>query len=139
MFKKLKNQKGFTVVENILASIILSVGLLSGLMAMSNATSHTLRGDMNTVATQLANEKIEQILADKSFVNYEYLSTGNYQDEILSDAYYMQRSVVITEVNTDDLSTPEEGSGMKKVAVTVSWGNGAAEEVVVSTLISDYQ
>jgi len=139
IFKTVQNQKGFTLVENILTTTILGVGLMAGMMTMQNSLAHTVTGDMNTVATQKANEKIELIMADKSFVNYEYISSNSYGSETLDDSYNMTRTVTVTEVNAEDLTTPEVSSGLKKVVVTVSWGSSATEQVVVSTLIADYE
>lgn len=138
IIKKLKNQKGFTLVESIMTTVLLGVGLLGGMMVMQNSVLHTVKGDMSTIATQLASEKVESILADKAFNSYEYLDSDNYDTEQL-DTYNMTRWVSIVEVSGEDLETPSEGSGMKKVDVTVAWGDTSAEQVVVTTLISSYE
>lgn len=140
MFKLLKNkygnQKGFTILENIMATVILGVGLLGGMMTMQNATLNTVRHDMATLATLLANEKIESILADNSLMGYDQVDSGSYPAENLQQAYGMSRQVEVIEVSQDDLETEEEGSGLKKIAVTVSWGNSASQRVVVTTLVA---
>jgi len=143
MFKKLKsrfgNQKGFTCIETILTTVILSVGLMGSMMVMHNATANTVNNDFSTVATQLANEKIEQILADKQFISFASITNDNYPNEVVTDVYNMSRTVSVTEVNSENLSVPEAGSGLKSVAVTVSWGDQDYQFVTVTTLLADYQ
>lgn len=140
MFTLLKGKRGFALIENILASTILATGLLAGLVTMQNASINTLNGDMNTIATQLASEKLEMILADKQYQGYEYLDgESTYTNETLSGAYNgYTRSVSITEVDATDLVTPSPGSGIKKVDVHVDWGQKDYQNVTVSTLVADY-
>lgn len=138
VFKRLKNSKGFTVLENILTVVVLSIGLMGSMVVMQNAALNTVNGDMNTIATQSANEKLEMIMADKTFQGYDFVTSDNYDSEVLQ-TYGMSRSVSVTEVSVDDLTTPEENSGLKKVEVSVSWGEESYQVVNVSTLVSDYE
>lgn len=88
-----------------------------------------------TVATQIANEKLEEILADKAYRGYSYvIDSANYPEEIIQGE--ITRSVVVTEVSDTDFNTAEEGSGLSKVDVVVKWAKD--EEVVLTTLVSDY-
>lgn len=139
MRTKLKSQKGFSLLENILATVLVSVGLLGGMATMQNASINTMNGDMSSIATQLANEKIEIILADKQFNGYDAVSTGDHDVESFSGQLQgFQRVVTVSEVDPDDLITPSAGSGMKRVIVTVNWGNKDHQKVIVSTLVTDY-
>jgi len=142
MFKKLKkrikNQKGFTLIETILTSIIIGVGLMGGMVVMQNATANTVNNDLSTIATQLANQKIEQMIADSKFIGYETLISDNYPNEVVTDIYNMLRKVIIAEVSSVDLSVVEPGSGLKSVSATVSWGTKDYQTVTVTTLIADY-
>lgn len=135
--KRIANQKGFSILESILSTVILAVALMGGMMVMQNATANTVNGDMSSVATQLASEKVDMILADKAYQGYEYVDATNYQSEDLTQPYQMDRTVSITEVSADDLSTPETGSGVKKVAVTVTWGTQDYQTVTLTSLVSD--
>lgn len=136
--KKILNQKGFTILESILTTALVAVGLMGGMLTMQNATLNTVNGDMNTVATQLASEKVDVIMADKSYNGYEFVSAENYPTEDLTAPYNMDRTVTVTEVNAEDLNTPEIGSGVKKVAVTVSWGEKDNQSVTMISLVSNY-
>lgn len=142
ILKTIGCEKGFTILETILTTTILAAGLMGGMVVMQNAVARTANGDLNTIATQKANEKIEEILADNQFRGFDYITDGNYDGETLEE-YSFSRTVNVTEVSSDDLTSAEEGSGLKKVDVTVSWGSDNAnadhQQVTVSTLLSDYE
>lgn len=126
------------MLEGIFSTMLLAVGLVGGMAVMQNATATTVNGDMNSTAIQLANEKIEEIMGDKAFQGYDSVTDENYQGESLSAPYYgFSRSVDVTEVSGDDLTTAEEGSGLKKIDVTVSWGND--DSVTVTSMVGDYE
>lgn len=139
MLKRLRQTQGFTILESILAATILSVGLMGGMMVMQNSLVNTVNGDMNTVATQLAAEKVDSILADSQYRGYDYLEADtNYPLESLTGNYSgFKRTVSITEVNSEDLSTPEEGSGIKQVVVTVNWGAHDSQQIAMCTLVAN--
>jgi Tfp pilus assembly protein PilV len=134
----IKNQKGFSMLEGVFTTMLLAVGLVGGMAVMQNATATTLNGDMNSTAVQLANEKIEEIMGDNEFQGYDNITDENYDAETLSAPYQgFSRSVNVTEVDSDDLTTEEVGSGLKKVDVTVSWGSD--DSVMVTTIVADYE
>ena len=143
MLSKIKNQMGIALLESILATTLLSIGLTGGLFLMQNATRTSVSTDYNVIASQFANEKLETIIADKALTATKYAGVinANYPNESItyggiSGAFV--RKVVITEVNTSDLTTTQAGSGMKKVDVTVEWNNNSAQKILVSTLVTDY-
>lgn len=140
MLKKLKESGGFSLLENILATVLVAIGLMGGLLALQNSTLHTVNSDLSSIATQLANEKVEAILADKEYLGYDYLvAESNYPTEQLADDLSgFERTVTIMEVSAEDMTTPEEGSGVKKVNVVVNWGNKDYQTVSVTTLVTDY-
>ncbi|MBF0105102.1 MAG: prepilin-type N-terminal cleavage/methylation domain-containing protein [Deltaproteobacteria bacterium] len=140
MFKRLKDQKGFSLIEAIFATTILAVGLVGGMLTLQNSTLHTVNADFSSIATQLANEKIEAILADKEYLGYGYLDAeANYPAEQLAEDFNaFERFVTITEVDPDDLTEPQEGSGVKKINVVVNWGEKDYQTVTVTTLVTDY-
>lgn len=133
------NQSGFTFLEMILTTVVLSVGLWGGMALFHNATLHSLDNDSRVIASELAGEKIESIVADKTFRGYGWIVGANYPAEVLVPPHQgFTRSVTITEVNPNDLTTPMAGSGYKKIDVQVGWGNQGFQSVVVSTLLTDY-
>lgn len=140
MLKNLKNSKGFTLLEAALTTVILSVTLWSSLAMISTVNASTHDSDLKMVASQLANEKIESLLAEKAFDGYDAVNTtsGTANAEQLTGVNEgFTRSTTVTEVSSSDLSTPESGSGLKLVVVTVSWGDGENQSIAVTTLIGD--
>jgi type II secretory pathway pseudopilin PulG len=143
MMSKIKNQMGMALLESILGTVLFSIGLTGGLFLMQNATRASVNTDFNVIASQFANEKLETIIADKALKGnrYDDIVANNYPNESLtyegvSNAFV--RTVVIEEVDPSNLTTPQAGSGMKKVDVTVQWNNGNNQQILVSTLVADY-
>ncbi len=124
----LTDSQGFTLLEVLLATVLLSVAFL-GLTAM---TTSTIRGlsfsDKLTTATTLAREKIEQIKHAPS----PTVTTANYPPEDFQTMVgyaRFHRAVTITD------NTPEQN--MKTITITVSWraDSGNTRTVVLTTAI----
>lgn len=137
--KNIKDKKGFTLLEAVLAVLILGIGFFSSMLLIENISISTINTDRNIVSAQLANEKIETIIADKKFKGFSYVDTANYPMETLAGPYAgYKRKVFVSEVQPGDLFTPMPGSGIKRVLVTVFWGSTAAEQVTITGMVSKY-
>lgn len=133
----LKSVRGFTLIESIMTTGLIATGILGMTLVMQNNVTKTVNADHNVKAVNLAQEKIEQILADSSFMGYEYvLSNDAYQNEEIDGGF--TRSVSIAEVAEDDLETPENGTGLNKVEVEVAWGEAESQKVKISTIVAEY-
>ncbi len=133
---RLGKQNGFTVVETILSTSIMALGFMGGMAVMQNSVAGTVKGDRSTMAIQIAQEKVEEILADNQFRGYDFASDStNYDSESLDGGYV--RSVSLTEVDPNDFSVASPGSGLSNVTVTVIWGNAYGQTVSYSTLIAE--
>lgn len=88
------------------------------------------------MGTQLASDSMESILADKEFMGYGVVADQNYPSEDLDHGF--TRTVSVMEVDPADLTTPQMGSGLKKVEVTIDWGDHDNEKVELMTLLGDY-
>jgi type IV pilus assembly protein PilV len=98
---------GFTLVEVIVAIVLLGVGLM-GLAALSTTvTRANVQSSSLTTATALAQERAERLRTE----DYDALASGN--DSRVVDNVTYTRSWVVT---ADD---PEPG--LKTVAIAVSW------------------
>lgn len=132
-------QSGFTFLEIVLTTSLLAVGFWGGFALLQNTTNNSLENDLRVMASQLASQKIETIIADKSFVSYDWVDPNNYPPENLAAPYSgFTRTVDVLEVSPNDLSTAQPGSGYKKVDVIVSWGNLPSEAIRVTTLLTNY-
>lgn len=136
---RLNNNKGFTLLETILTTIILSVGIFGAMLATQNATANSVSDDSKTVAVYLANEQVEEVISEKSFQGYNYVLAKTYttDDEFAQNFPGYTKSVQIEEVSSSDLNTTSSGSGYMKVTVTVAWGNGTSEQIQVATLLTN--
>jgi prepilin-type N-terminal cleavage/methylation domain-containing protein len=136
--RAIQNSRGFTLLEATLTMVVLGVGLTGSVMIFDSVNTTTMNGDIRVVASQLANEKIESILADKAFDGYDAVTSNAYANEQLDgDFTGYTRSVEIIEVCSTDLETPTVGSGIKQVNVTVSWGDEDTETLTISTLVAN--
>lgn len=139
IFKRNNKQRGFSLVEAVLTVLILAIGFMGSLVVTQNITLNALNSNKNIVGVQLANEKLETIMADKQFRGFSYVDNSHYIIESLTPPYNgYSRSVNIVEVQPADLLTPMTGSGIKKVIVTVVWGSLSHQKTVVTGMVSKY-
>jgi prepilin-type N-terminal cleavage/methylation domain-containing protein len=120
---RIKNQKGFTLLEVMISVIILSVALLAlaGLQIIS-IRGNSFGGTM-TEAVTLARDKIEDLKKD----NWDNLAAGNYNDTpVVRGINYVRNWTVGAPANE-----------MKEVTVSVSWDNGN-HQVSLATTLANY-
>jgi len=121
--KKKQNDRGFTLIEIIVAVFMLTIALLSlvsvtVIVIKGNAFSKTM-----TAATTLARDKMEELK------NTDYSSvTSSASTETVQNMY--QRSWTVT--------TDSPAANMKTVVVTVNWSwNGQTRNVTLQSIISN--
>jgi hypothetical protein len=119
--------------------LVVGIGV-SGLMAyFVSVNRQALDGDMTITASVLAQERLDQVTADKLYRGYNYVVTGNYPlENLVGNFNGFTRTTSIQEVSAADLTTISPGSGLKRVDIFVQWGNAAAERVVLTTLVTTY-
>lgn len=122
----LRNQRAFSLLEVLIALVILAVGMLglAGLQIMS--INGNRFGQEMTVASTLAQNKLEELRQ----TDFDSLVSSN--DICINQA---------SGVNFDREWTVTEDSpaaGMKTIDVTVSWpGTEADRQVNISTIVSE--
>lgn len=133
----LKNQKGFSVLETIMSTVVLAVGLVGGMVTTQNTLINSERSGQISTATIIAQSKMEEVLADHKFRGFDYITdSSNYPTENLSGNYQgYQQIVEIVEINSEDLQTPEEDSDLALVTIKVIWGSGSNSNVEVKTIL----
>jgi len=117
-----RSQRGHTLIELTLVIIFLSVAILAAMNVMTESLAGTMKTELLTIATDLANEKMERIFADKKSKGYDYIDNDNYSDETqINNMSGFSRSVSITDYST-----------YKQIVVTVtierSYENKLAEK-----------
>lgn len=137
------SSRGVTLIESVLTIGILSAGLIGVLYVFSAGTKSSLVADQTVIASNLAREKLEEIVADRANKGYATTIATNYSNGQLTGAYSeFTRTVTITEVdpdddnNTDDFLDAQVNSGYARVTVNVSFAG--ANPVILETLIANY-
>ena len=131
-------RRAVTLLDVVAALVILSVALPPLVGAMAESAQQSIRSTYTTVASFLATERMEEITARRNQAGgYAQVVAANFPAETPVSGYpNYSRSVAITEVAAD-LTTPQSGSGLKKVVVTVQW-DGGTRQVKVAHLFADY-
>ena len=130
-------KNGFTLIEAILTLGVLAAGLLGVLMLYHQNVARSNEMEQTLVATMLAQEKLEQIIHDKEYQHYAFITPLNYPvtEELTSEGYPgYSRTITIQEVSDTDLATPRVGSGYKKVTVGVRIPGG--DLIQLDTLVT---
>jgi type IV pilus assembly protein PilV len=126
MVCNLQNKKGFTLIEVLIATLVLAIGLLSlatlaGTVIRGNSFSNKM-----TTATTLAQDKMEEIKR----LGYDNAGTAAGTENYGSIAGYSAYKRVTT------VATGSPATGMKTVTVTVSW-DADAHSVALKTILAE--
>jgi len=124
----LRFRKGFTLVELVVAFLILVIGVTAILELVSQSALNARYAKDKTTATVLAQQKLEELLAQIDLVPGE--TEGDF-----GDAYPQFRwRAQISEVGDSMVST-ESGTGLLHIAVIVEWQDrGQIRSVQLETL-----
>lgn len=114
------NQEGFTLIELMIAIVILSVGLLgmatlTGSIVQKNKFSNDL-----TAATTLAQDKLEDVRA-----NGYASAVSETKTACVTPFSEYQREVTVSTLS----------AGMKQVTVKVYWGPSDAHDIEIKTIL----
>jgi len=119
------NRSGFTLIEILLATIILSLGLMTLMASLGNCAT------MMTLAKQYQDAQYVFSLGE---LKYPIVETTDVENDLpvdpdsdLVEGYVFERTV-----DEKDLATNEEDDGLYVVRTRVTWGEGAdqTEELV---------
>ena len=133
--------KGLTIIEAMLTLLIIGGGLIGVMYAFVGGSVSSLIADQSIVASNLAKEKLEEIISDRANNGYPTTITTSYSDNPGGDFSIFTRTVTFLEVDpdddggTDDFLDPQPGSGYARVTVVVSWPSSS---VKLESLIANY-
>lgn len=120
------NAKGFSLIEVMVAIVILTIGLIGVAGLQSTAITGNQNGNTMMQATTLAEEAIEQIRN----AAYDDITPVNFPElENDVDGSIYDREILIE----DDTPLNE----LKRITVTVSWRTLRRHQVVLRTIVSD--
>ena len=122
MIRAAQSKKGFSLLELLIALVILAVGLLGVAGMQVTSISGNAFSNNVTIATGLAQSRIEEL---KKLPNSDAaLSVGDHDEGLLPGTAIFSRST-----NVNDLS-PE----VKQVTVTVRWTDKSQHTITLSTM-----
>ena len=113
MLKKLHN-RGFTLLEVMIAVALIAVALVTLLGSQSQSVSYANSAKFETMAALLAQSKMSEILIQDA----DSLSndSGDFGDEYLGYAW----EATVSDVSIEGLDTISEY--LKQIDLTVTWG-----------------
>ncbi|TDJ50066.1 MAG: type II secretion system protein [Nitrospina sp.] len=126
MKSKINNAAGFTLIELLVAAVIIVFGLLAIATFLGNLVGKNTANERKTIATVLAEEKIEDLRNDALKIDLTAADNGN--DTITTDAGPFTRTWTIVE---------DFASLSDQITVLVDWEGRGKSEVTLVTLISN--
>ncbi len=132
-------KQGFTLIEVLIAIILIVSGLVVLMQVMSVAIFADSTLEYRLTALNLANEKLEELKDDGySHANLDPASSPFTEASISGFDFVDQRQWTVDYVDAN-LSTSVSDTGLKDVTVEVQWTQkGGTQSVAVETLIGDY-
>jgi len=132
-------KQGFTLIEVLIAIILIVSGLVVLMQVMSVAIFADFTLEYRLTALNLANEKLEELKDDGySHANLDPASSPFTEAFISGFNFVDQRQWTVDYVDAN-LSTSVSDTGLKDVTVEVQWTQkGGTQYVAVETLIADY-
>ena len=139
---KTPNQTGFSLIEALVATAILALGLLAVLGAFPLAMRVNKEAERASLASIYARSKLEQLLT----TSYDDVATGTIEPRArlsadpASPAYTLERQTVVTLVDAD-LNTSVSDVGLKKFTVTVFWPGrqgGGSKSLTLTSILAQH-
>ncbi|MDI6762088.1 MAG: prepilin-type N-terminal cleavage/methylation domain-containing protein [Thermodesulfobacteriota bacterium] len=121
------NSKGFTLIEVLVALVILAVSLLALAGMMTTTTKNNAFGGNLTEAATLAQDRLEELRV----TDWDNIVNGSNASSIRGLNYNRTWTVVL-----GPSSPPSPNDNEKRVTVTVDWNDGMARSISFLTVIT---
>lgn len=130
---------GFTLIEAVLTLSLLAGGLMGILTLYQRNVVEANQIEQTLQADYLAQEKMEQIVQDKKYNLYAYVTAANYlaSEDLTAQGFKgFIRTIAIREVNPTNLAVTQAGSDYKEVTIGVQVPGG--KMVTLKTLLTKW-
>lgn len=118
------NNKGFSLIEMLIAVTILAVGLLAVAGLQITAIQGNSQGNSVSQATALAEDRIESI-RNMDYAAISFVPNPNIETNVAGTLYTRETLV--------EVDTPM--SDLKKITVTVKWETNKPHKIVLRTIV----
>ena len=126
IFRAIKSQRGYSLIELVMVTVFLGVAIAATLTMMTTGISKSFDTENLSLASMLAEQKLEEIRGDKNGRGYFYITNENYLSESNAGGYSgYTRTTSITTYST-----------YKQVVVTVTKQNVPSMSLV--TYLTNY-
>ena len=125
--RKRRRDEGMTLIEVLMAALILAVVVFGAVAFMMSGRSTVERAGKERMAVEIASERLERARAG----GYDAIAAG--EDEIVVDGTTYTWTLAVSEVRADPA---DPGSLCKHVEVTVDWPTSQGRAVVLRTAVS---
>lgn len=140
MLRYNNDNRGISIIEAVLATAILAIGILSIITLFPLALKISRDAEQETVAANLAQGKIEELFS----LGYENIATSTIETRhrLATDPanpFYNYERQTVSQLVDGNLNDSASDLGLKKITVTMYWKTanlGLAKELPVSILIS---
>ena len=138
MYNKILHQDGFSLIELMVAIVIIGTTFLGLIQAFPYALAVIKGAENKTKAAYIAQSEIEELY----YTGYSNIATGTIEAKhtVASDLGIFQRQTEVTAVD-GDLNPATTDLGMKMIDVTVYYANGVTKSeksLQVSTIMSNH-
>lgn len=129
MLKNNLNNQGMSLIETMVALLILMVAFISLIQSFPFSQTIVKTAENSTKAAYLAQNELEQLLT----LGYDNIPVGTVEakQRLSADSadylYYFQRQTTVSYLDSD-WQTSVSDTGMKKISVTVYYTNSISKE-----------
>jgi len=128
-------ESGFSLIEILMAITLLSLGFLTyGLTSGKVMTTNT-QSDRKTLATTLAQDKIEFIKKQEHFPDHK--DSNGTEEKMNEEGVVNSGGPFTREWSVNRLGATGRDQYLHEVSVTVSWAGSGATSVTLKTLVSE--
>jgi Tfp pilus assembly protein PilV len=142
MSKSPTKKNGFTIIEAVVAFVVLIIGIFAVMQIFPFSLKLVGDSQSTTNASIIGLEKIEELIS----LGYDDISTGTIEakhrlsDDDTNYLYDFQRQTVVQTVDSN-LNPSGSDIGFKKITVTVYWRStirSTEKSIEMNSLISKY-
>jgi prepilin-type N-terminal cleavage/methylation domain-containing protein len=133
--KNQKNKSGFTLIEALMAIVVLTIGILGVIQLFPAGLNSAKLSKEETIATNLVQAKLEEDKAN-SYDNVISEARAKVSTNPSDQNYNYERISDITYLNSD-MTQSTNDTGLKKIIVTVYWQQNNISKNVNATLLKN--